>query len=154
MKIQVIGYDTKKKLNTNYFYFSKQEQNEILKISESLIESDEQESKTELIYISVYNYILENKSMILDGFVNFRLKDYMEIFYSNDRYMGGCIWEWSEHAMTVSDGDTKFYGYGGDFGDKVSYKNICVDGVCSPDRRARSAMLEMKNIYLSKGAKI
>lgn len=75
------------------------------------------------------------------------LKDYMEIFYSNDRYMGGCIWEWSEHAMTVSDGDTKFYGYGGDFGDKVSYKNICVDGLCSPDRRPRSAMLEMKNIY-------
>ncbi|MBR3133599.1 MAG: putative sporulation protein YtxC [Clostridia bacterium] len=69
----------KKKLNSNYFYFSKQEQNEILKISESLIDSDEQESKTELIYISVYNYLLENKSMVLDGFVNFRLKDYIEI---------------------------------------------------------------------------
>ena len=75
------------------------------------------------------------------------LKDYMEIFYSDDKYMGGCIWEWSEHAMTVNDGDAKFYGYGGDFGEKLSYKNICVDGVCSPDRRPRSAMLEMKNIY-------
>ncbi len=75
------------------------------------------------------------------------LRDYMEIFYSNDRHMGGCIWEWSEHAITLYDGDTKYYGYGGDFGDKVSYKNVCVDGVCSPDRRPRSAMLEMKNIY-------
>ncbi len=69
----------KKVLYTNYFYFSKTEQKEILKIAKSLIESDEQKSKSELIYISVYNYILENKSMILDGFVNFRLKDYMEI---------------------------------------------------------------------------
>lgn len=68
-----------KKLNINYFYFTKSERNEILKISESLTGSDEQESKSELIYISVYNYILENKSMILDGYVNFRLKDYMEI---------------------------------------------------------------------------
>ena len=71
----------------------------------------------------------------------------MEIFYSSDRYMGGCIWEWCEHALTLYDGDTKYFGYGGDFGDNVSYKNICVDGVCSPDRRTRSAMLEMKNVY-------
>lgn len=69
----------KKVLYTNYFYFSKQEQSEILKIAKSLIESDEQKCKSELIYISVYNYLLENKSMILDGFVNFRLKDYMDI---------------------------------------------------------------------------
>lgn len=75
------------------------------------------------------------------------LKDYMEIFYSNDMFMGGCIWEWCEHALTLYDGDTKYYGYGGDFGDKVSYKNVCVDGICSPDRRPRSAMLEMKNVY-------
>ena len=75
------------------------------------------------------------------------LRDYMEIFYSNDMYMGGCIWEWNEHALTRYDGDIKYYGYGGDFGDKVSYKNVCVDGVCSPDRRPRSSMLEMKNIY-------
>lgn len=75
------------------------------------------------------------------------LKDYMEIFYSDDRYMGGCIWEWSEHALVRYDGDTKYFGYGGDFGDPVSYQNICVDGICSPDRRPRSAMLEMKNVY-------
>lgn len=75
------------------------------------------------------------------------LRDYMEIFYSNDMYMGGCIWEWSEHAVTRYDGDTKYFGYGGDFDDKISYKNVCVDGICSPDRRPRSSMLEMKNVY-------
>lgn len=75
------------------------------------------------------------------------LKEYMEVFYGDDKLMGGCIWEWCEHALTLYDGDNKYFGYGGDFGDKVSYKNICVDGICSPDRRPRSAMLEMKNVY-------
>lgn len=69
----------KKTLSSNYFYFSKEEQMEILKIADSLIASDEQKCKSELIYISVYNYLIENKSMILDGFVNFRLKDYIDI---------------------------------------------------------------------------
>jgi len=68
-------------LNLNYFYFDTQEKNNILKIALNLISSDNNidfQSRKEIIYISTLKYIDENKSMILDGFVNFRLKEYKQ----------------------------------------------------------------------------
>ncbi len=75
------------------------------------------------------------------------LSDYMQTFYSHDRYVGGCVWEWCEHALTMEKNGRKIYGYGGDFGDKVNYGNICCDGLCTPDRRPRSSLLELKGVY-------
>lgn len=66
-------------INLNYFYFDSLEKINILKISLDLISNDNNsdfKTRKEKIYISVLKYINENKSMILDGFVNFRLKEY------------------------------------------------------------------------------
>lgn len=71
----------KKFINLNYFYFNSQEKNSILKIAFDLLSNDnniEFSSRNEIIYISILKYINENKSMILDGFVNFRLKEYFK----------------------------------------------------------------------------
>lgn len=75
------------------------------------------------------------------------LREYMERIYSDDRFLGGCVWEWCEHALELKDGDVIYYGYGGDFGDDVNYYNLCADGLCTPDRRPRSSLLELRNAY-------
>ena len=59
------------------------------------------------------------------------LEEYWDIFYRYPRLIGGCIWEWADHAAIRPDGS---YGYGGDFGDVPNDKNFCCDGMVTPDR--------------------
>lgn len=68
----------KKLIKKNYFYFSDYEQLQISNISSSIIDENSQ-SKDDLVFISVYDYIKNNSSMVLSGFINFRLKDYIEV---------------------------------------------------------------------------
>lgn len=68
----------KKLIRKNYFYFDKYEQEQIANISSSIIDENSQ-SKKDLIFISVYDYVKSNSQMILDGFVAFRLKDYIDV---------------------------------------------------------------------------
>ena len=72
------------------------------------------------------------------------LKEYWDIIYSSDRLIGGCIWEWADHAVDMGGG--KLY-YGGDFGEFPHDGDFCCDGLCSPDRIPHPGMLEMKKIY-------
>jgi len=65
-------------ISYNYFYFSKEEQNIILNNCISLINSPEEAHKKEFIlYSCIKNFLENNKSFILSGFVNFRLKEYI-----------------------------------------------------------------------------
>ncbi len=77
------------------------------------------------------------------------IKDYWEIIYSQDRFIGGCVWEWCEHAVELTDRTgKKFMGYGGDFNDgALNLYNFCADGLTSPDRRPRPSLYELKNVY-------
>ncbi len=76
------------------------------------------------------------------------LADYWDFFYQNDRVMGGCVWEWCEHTIElISKEGKRYYGYGGDFGDPINLYNFCADGITSPERKPRSALLELKNVY-------
>jgi hypothetical protein len=65
----------------NYFYFEDAEKNAILQICEKLLEIQENEFhyKREILKGLIYEYFEDNKSMVLDGFVDFRLKPYFEI---------------------------------------------------------------------------
>lgn len=77
------------------------------------------------------------------------IQDYCDIFYSDDRFMGGCIWEWCDHAVTKYDAQGRpYYAYGGDLGDDaLNMGNFCCDGLVSPDRVPHSALLEVKQAY-------
>ena len=68
-------------INDNYFYFDEYEKDLILKISEKIIEIQESsfEYKNEILKGLIYEYYLDNKYMILEGFVMFRMKQYLEI---------------------------------------------------------------------------
>ena len=77
------------------------------------------------------------------------LEDYHNIFYSNERFCGGFVWEWSDHACIMGktdDGRIK-YGYGGDFGEKHNDGNFCMDALTYPDRTPHTGLLELKQVY-------
>lgn len=70
----------KRILEYNYFYFNSLEKREILKIAKEFIDTDfiSVEDNYFSIYYAIYDYIKENKSLVLEGFVNFRLSNYMK----------------------------------------------------------------------------
>ena len=77
------------------------------------------------------------------------LEDYRTVFYSDDRFIGGLVWEWCDHSVPLGktqDGKIK-YGYGGDFGERHNDGNFCMDGLCYPDRRPHTGLLEVKQVY-------
>ncbi len=70
--------------------------------------------------------------------------DYWEVFYKYPNVVGGCIWEWADHAVWV-DGA---YRYGGDFpGELTQDGNFCCDGMVFPDRTFSSGTYEIKQAY-------
>jgi beta-galactosidase len=76
------------------------------------------------------------------------LEDYFEQIYSVDRFIGGFIWEWCDHAIylgTTPEGKKK-YAYGGDSGEFPHDGNFCVDGLVYPDRTVSTGLLEYKNV--------
>ena len=84
------------------------------------------------------------------GNSNGDLQAYWKLIYENERLMGGCVWEWCDHSMSLgqmSDGSEK-YGYGGDFGDEDQNDgNFCCDGIVYPDRRLHTGFYELKQAY-------
>lgn len=70
--------------------------------------------------------------------------DYNELFDKYDKLIGGCIWEWADHVVTV-DGVEK---YGGDFEGELTHEgNFCCDGLVFADRTFKSATYEAKAAY-------
>ncbi len=74
------------------------------------------------------------------------LETYMQYFYRADNIMGGCIWEFADHAVYHEKGEYE-YTYGGDHGEWRHDGNFCVDGLFYPDRTPHSGAYQMKNCY-------
>lgn len=77
------------------------------------------------------------------------LSDYWELIYKHDSFFGGCIWEFTDHAIQLNGTDAKGlprFTYGGDFGEHplVHAGNFCVDGLVYPDRRIHTGLMEYK----------
>lgn len=65
-------------INYNYFYFDKYEKNIIKNICKEALEGNyiADFNRKENIWRCISNYLLDNKNIVLDGFVNFRISDY------------------------------------------------------------------------------
>lgn len=76
------------------------------------------------------------------------LKDYWDVIFKYDKFFGGCVWEYTDHASAAGDNpyDDPHYLYGGDYHDDPSDGNFCVDGLVYPDRRPHTGFMEYKNI--------
>ena len=69
---------------------------------------------------------------------------YNELFDKYPKLIGGCIWEWADHVVTV-DGVQK---YGGDFpGEQTHDGNFCCDGLVFANRTLKAGSLEAKAAY-------
>lgn len=74
------------------------------------------------------------------------LERYVQCFYSAENMLGGCIWEFADHAVYHDNGKYE-YTYGGDHGELKHDKNFCVDGLFYPDRTPHSGASQMKACY-------
>lgn len=75
------------------------------------------------------------------------LEEYWDAIYASDRLMGGCIWEWADHAVLHPEGAKYRYTYGGDHGEFIHDGNFCVDGLVYPDRTPHTGAYEMQAVY-------
>ncbi|MEG1647046.1 MAG: glycoside hydrolase family 2 TIM barrel-domain containing protein, partial [Clostridia bacterium] len=73
------------------------------------------------------------------------LEDYWKLIYAHDIFLGGCIWEFADHAVYHAETDS--FTYGGDHGEFIHDGNFCVDGLFRPFRNPSSGALNMKNVY-------
>lgn len=104
---------------------------------------------------SIEKYLENNKKpYVLCEFVHAMgngpgdIEDYFDCIYKHDRFVGGFVWEWCDHAIykgTTVEGRKIFY-YGGDHGEFPHDGNFCVDGMVSPDRIPHPALAEYKNV--------
>ena len=74
--------------------------------------------------------------------------DYWELVDKYENFCGGCIWEFSDHAVNMPDenGNPR-YLYGGDFGEFPNDGICCIDGLVFPDRTLRPGYFDMKKVY-------
>ena len=76
------------------------------------------------------------------------MKEFWDIFRSNTRLIGGCIWDYKDQGLLKKDPrGNEFYAYGGDFGEKFHDGNFCINGIVASDGRPKAAMYECKWVY-------
>lgn len=75
------------------------------------------------------------------------LKEYWDVYYHYPRLQGGCIWEWADHGLSCIDAHgTKYFVYGGDFGELLHDGNFVCDGLVFPDRKPSPGLVELKKV--------
>ena len=75
-------------------------------------------------------------------------EDYFRLMEKYERFVGGFVWEWADHAKYAGEdrnGRPK-YQYGGDSGEFPTAGNFCMDGMNFPDRRPHTSLIEYKNV--------
>ncbi|MBR7029123.1 MAG: DUF4981 domain-containing protein [Bacteroidaceae bacterium] len=81
------------------------------------------------------------------------LVDYWNAIESTNFFIGGAIWDWVDQAIDCYDATTgkKFWGYGGDFGDKPNDGTFCMNGILRPDFTPKAQYYEVKKVYQNVG---
>jgi len=73
------------------------------------------------------------------------LYQYWDAFRSNDRLIGGYVWDWVDQGLVMKDKQGRFYyGWGGDHGDPAHDLNGTMDGILLPDRGLKAGTWEFK----------
>lgn len=74
--------------------------------------------------------------------------DYWELFYKEDMLVGGFIWDWVDQALWKNPHDPlSGYVYGGDFKDRPTDRNFCINGLVSADRKPHPHYYEMQKVF-------
>lgn len=73
------------------------------------------------------------------------MDEYQAAFDTYRSLQGGFIWDFIDQSIyqTAEDG-TRYFGYGGDFGERVHDDNFCANGLLLPDRTLQPEMAEVR----------
>jgi beta-galactosidase len=75
------------------------------------------------------------------------LQDYWDVFEKYPMLLGGFIWEWVDQTVYKTNADgTRFFAYGGDFGDEPNNGYFCVKGLVSAERIQRPHYWEAQKV--------
>lgn len=74
--------------------------------------------------------------------------EYWDAFNTYRNLQGGFIWDFIDQSvsLTAEDG-TRYFGYGGDYGERVHDENFCANGLLLPDRTVQPEMAEVRYHY-------
>ena len=75
------------------------------------------------------------------------LQEYWEVIYADSSIAGAAVWDWVDQGLLKKDGDTVFYAYGGDYGDKPNMDAFCINGLLAPDRTPHPHYYEVQHVY-------
>ena len=76
------------------------------------------------------------------------LREYWEAIEGTDGLQGGFIWDWIDQGLEkVDENGTRYWAYGGDFGDTINDMNFCHNGMLFPDRTPHPAMREAAKLF-------
>ncbi len=82
------------------------------------------------------------------------LIDYWNAMESTNFFIGGAIWDWVDQSMyNYTPDGTRFWAYGGDFGDKPNDGMFSMNGVMRPDLSPKGQYFEVKKVYQNVGVK-
>lgn len=82
------------------------------------------------------------------GNSNGNLHKYVELEEKYEMYQGGFIWDYIDQAIIKkTDEGEEFLAYGGDFGDRPTDYNFCVNGLIYANREASPKMQEVKQLF-------
>ena len=75
------------------------------------------------------------------------LQEYWDVIYADSSIAGAAVWDWVDQGLLKKDGDTMFYAYGGDYGDKPNLDAFCINGLLAPDRTPHPHYYEVQHVY-------
>ncbi|MBQ7455861.1 MAG: DUF4981 domain-containing protein [Clostridia bacterium] len=74
--------------------------------------------------------------------------EYWEVYETYRNLQGGFIWDYIDQSISIeNEGGTRYFGYGGDYGDHSRDGNFCANGLLLPDRTAQPEMAEVRYHY-------
>lgn len=98
------------------------------------------EDSTRCIFLEEYAHSMGNSTG--------NMREYWDLIESEDRLIGGCIWDWIDQGLlTKTESGTEFFAYGGDFGDTPNDSTFCINGIVSPDRRVKSSLHDLRHTF-------
>lgn len=76
------------------------------------------------------------------------LFEYIDLFDRYDVLQGGYLWSWRDSGLAAeSETGERYYGYGGDFGERLHDGTFCCNGVLLPDSRPTPKLRVLKHAY-------
>jgi beta-galactosidase len=82
------------------------------------------------------------------GNSNGSLSDYWHAIETHKGLQGGFIWDWVDQGIeSFDDKGTKYWKYGGDFGDKPSDLDFICNGLVFPDRSEKPVLAECAKLF-------